>query len=398
MAPDLSVQTCRPAQLSVPARDLWAAFRAADPAFHSPYFDLRYVLAAGEVAPESQVAVIRRRDEIVGFLAFQRRGRLIQPIAAPLTDYHGLLSAPGVAVDLAGVVALLGARRFRFSGLVGSAVGGARLASRPAMVADLSEGFEAYASRRPADFFKDKRRRARRLAETLGPLDFTFDADGDGVLDLIFRLKRAQMRRTGQHDIFASPWTMPFLRRLSTLARDDFGLRFATLRAGSRIVAAEVGLRSGSAYHLWFPVYDPQFSRYSPGALMTLETLRAAPDQGIATVDFGPAGEDYKRDFAEPGMAVFEGDITVGGWVETARAAANLALAHAPNLRETVSLAGRRLDRRWDRITACEPRLEGRAIAASQSLGDLGRRHPKTSISMGVGLGVGLGLIGLAAD
>ncbi|HQT55282.1 MAG: GNAT family N-acetyltransferase [Phenylobacterium sp.] len=395
MAPDLSVQTCQPEDLSVPARDLWSRFRAADPAFRSPYFDFRYVLAAGEAAPESQVAVIRRRGEIVGFLPFQRRGRLIQPIAAPLTDYHGLLSAPGAEVDLAAVVGLLGARRFRFSGLVGDG-GGSRLSSRPAMVADLSDGFEAYTARRPAEFFKDKRRRGRRLAETLGPLDFTFDADGEGVLDLIFRLKRAQMRRTGQHDIFASPWTMPFLRRLSTLASDDFGLRFATLRAGSRIVAAEVGLRSGSAYHLWFPVYDPEFARYSPGALMTLETLRAAPDQGIATVDFGPAGEDYKRDFAEPGQSVFEGDVTAGGWVETARAAANLALAHAPDLRESISRAGRRLDRRWDRITACEPRFDGRAIAASQTLGDLGRRHPRASI--GLGLGLGLGLMGLVAD
>lgn len=398
MAPDLSVQTVRPADLSVAARDLWSAFRAADPAFHSPYFDLRYVLAAGEAAPEAQVAVIRRRGEIVGFLPFQRRGRLIQPIAAPLTDYHGLLSAPGVAVDLAAVVVLLGARRFRFSGLVGDVVAGARLSSRPAMVADLSDGFEAYAARRPADFFKDKRRRARRLAETLGPLDFTFDANGEGVLDLIFRLKRDQMRRTGQHDIFASPWTTPFLRRLSTLATDDFGLRFATLRAGSRIVAAEVGLRSGGAYHLWFPVYDPEYARYSPGALMTLETLRTAPAQGIVTVDFGPAGEDYKRDFAEPGLAVREGDVTVGGLVETARAATDVILAGAPGLRRAVSAAGRRLDRRWDRITACEPRMEGRAIAASQTLGSFGRRHPKTSIGLGVGLGLGLGLMGLAAD
>lgn len=398
MQPDLTVTTCRPADLSVPARDRWLALRAADPAFHSPYFDLRYVLAAGEIAPEVQVAVIRRLGEIVGFLPFQRRGRLIQPIAAPLTDYHGLLSAPGAAVDLFAVVAQLGARRFRFSGLVGSATAGARLSSRPAMVADLSEGFEAYAARRPADFFKDKRRRARRLAETLGPLDFSFDADGEGVLDLIFRLKRAQMRRTGQHDIFASPWTTPFLRRLSELASDDFGLRFATLRAGSRIVAAEVGLRSGGAYHLWFPVYDPEFARYSPGALMTLETLRAAPGQGITTVDFGPAGEDYKRDFAEPGMAVFEGDVTLGGWVEATRAAANLALGRAPKLRAAVSRAVRRLDRRWDRITACEPRLDGRVIAASQTLGGLGRRHPKTSIGLGLGLGLSLGLMGLAAD
>ena len=41
MRPDLTVTICRPADLSAPARDLWRAFRAADPAFHSPYFDLR---------------------------------------------------------------------------------------------------------------------------------------------------------------------------------------------------------------------------------------------------------------------------------------------------------------------------------------------------------------------
>ena len=94
MGADLAVDIVRPDQMDVELRGLWAEFRAADPAFRSPYFDLRYVLAAGASTPGAQVAVISRRGRVEGLFAFQRRGRLIQPIAAPLTDYHGPLVRP----------------------------------------------------------------------------------------------------------------------------------------------------------------------------------------------------------------------------------------------------------------------------------------------------------------
>ncbi len=392
------VETVRPAELDAEARRLWAEFRAAEPAFRSPYFDFRYVLAAGEGAPGAQVAVISRQGQIQGFLPFQRRGALIQPAAAPLTDYHGLLHAPGADIDLNDVVAALGAQRFRFSGLLGAPTSRARISVRSAMVADLSQGLDAYLARRTGDFLKDKRRRARRLAEDHGPLSFELSSRDDGLLDYIFRLKRDQMRRTGQHDVFASPWTTDFLRQLSAQDEPDFGLRFAVLRAGDQVVAAEVGLRSGDAYHLWFPVYDAAFARYSPGALMTLETIKAAAEQGIASVDFGPAGETYKRDFADPGAPVFEGDITVGGLIAATRQAADLTLGRRTALREAMSVVGRKLDRRWDRITACEPEIEGRVGAASQTVTDMARRRPKTSLGIGLGLGLSAGVAVLLLD
>jgi len=396
MSAQMVVETLKPAALDARTRALWSDFRAADPALASPYFDLRYVLAAGEVAPGAAVAVISRHGVIEGFLPFQRRGALIQPIAAPLTDYHGLVAAPGARIDLKAVIAALGARRFSFGGLVGAPPAEAAAAPLTAMTADLSEGLDAYLARRPASVLKDKRRRARRLAEDHGPLDFTFSADADEALDFVFRLKRAQMRRTGQHDVLAGPWTADFLRSLAMGAEPDFGLRIATLRAGGKIVAAEIGLRSGDVHHLWLPAYEPAYARYSPGALMTLETVAAAVAQGVRLIDFGPAREAYKADFADPGRQVFEGDLTVGGFVESARNAANRTLGRAPAVLEAISAAGRRLDRRWDRITACEPRPEGRVGAASLSLAWMARRRPKTSI--GVGLGLGLGVAALLAD
>lgn len=397
MRTELAVETRRPADLDAGMRALWTEFRAADPALASPYFDLRYVLAAGECAPSAEVAVLSRGGRVQGFLAFQRRGRLIQPIAAPLTDYHGVVARPDAEIDLREVMAALGARRFRFSGLAGPAIAGERLETRTAMVADLSQGLDVYLARRPKDFLKDKRRRARRLAEDHGALDFDLTTVSDEALEFVIRLKRAQLRRTGQHDIFASAWVRGLLGRLAEAREPDFGLRLASLRAGGRLVAAELGLLSGGAYHLWFPVYEPDLARYSPGSLMTLETLRAAAGQGIALVDFGPAGEGYKADFADPAARVLEGDLTDGGLIEAVRSAADIALARTPpGLRQALDAAGKRVDRRWDRITACEPRLDGRVGAASRSLGMIAARRP--AIGVGLGLGVGVGIYSLLAD
>ncbi|MCC7266388.1 MAG: GNAT family N-acetyltransferase [Caulobacteraceae bacterium] len=385
----MEVEQREPGALSATERQLWAAFRLSRPELASPYFDLRYVLAAGQAAPGARIAVIRRRGRIVGFLPFPRRGGMIQPLAAPLTDYHGVVAGPGARIDVAAVVRALGCKRFRFSGLVREpARAAANLQPKPAMVADLTGGFDAYLERRVAagqgSFLKDKRRRLRALERDHGPVAFNLSADPAEVLDLIVDLKREHMTRTGKVDVFACGWTVELIRNLAGHAEGDFGVRFAALRAGGRIIAAEVGLVSGEAYHLWFPVYDPGFARYSPGALMTLETLKALAAQGVRTVDFGAGAEDYKLSFAEPGREVFEGDVIVGGWAAAGVGALRFALAPAPAVKRQVKKAASRIDRRLDRITACEPRLAGRVGAASKLLTHVGRRHPRLASVLGV--------------
>jgi CelD/BcsL family acetyltransferase involved in cellulose biosynthesis len=363
----------------------------------SPCFDLRFILVAARAAPGAEVAVLRRDGGVEGFLPFQRRGGLIQPLGAPLSDYHGLILRPGAEVCLAEVVERLNVRRFRFGGLIGAPPTEAEGETRPAMVADLSEGYEAYLeSRRAAGhggFLKDKRRRARLLEQHHGALTFSFDAD-PAVLDDIIAAKRAQMRRTAQHDVFDSAWTRRMMSDLAAAATPDFGLRFAVLRAGGRMIAAEVGLLSGAAYHLWLPVYEPEFARYSPGALMTLESLKALAEAGVVQADFGPAGEDYKRAFAEPAQLVFEGDLRTRTVMAPIRDAAGQLLRRAPAVYRPLRSARRRLERRIDRILACEPGFAGRLDAACRSLGRVGRRRPE----IGIGIGVGAALTGLGVS
>jgi CelD/BcsL family acetyltransferase involved in cellulose biosynthesis len=375
MDSSLRIDAVRPGELGSEVRAAWRAFRAARPELASPYFDLRYILAAAEVAPHASIAVVRRAGRIEAFLPFQRRAGLIQPLGAPLSDYHGLVSAPDSRVSLVEVMRGIGGRRLRFGGLIGAPPDGPGLHQRAAMISDLSGGFDAYLeSRRKAGYggeFKDKRRRARALERDHGEVSFAFGSDPGEVLDLVIRLKRDQWRRTGQHDVLASPWTGRLLERLASGQEEDFGLRFATLRVGGKLIAAEVGLLSGDAYHLWFPVYDPDFSKYSPGALMTLETLRAASEQGVRKVDFGPMGEAYKRAFADPATPVWEGQVHTRG----VTAAFWGLVDHMPVAVPFIKDGWRAAVRRIDRIAACEPTFNGQMGATALTVAHLGRRH-----------------------
>jgi len=384
----IKVEAVKVAELGEAERALWSALRAAHSHLASPYFDLRYVEIAERVAPRSGVAVIRRGERLVGFLPFQRRGGALQPLGAPMSDFHGLIADPAEDIDLGQVVDALGGRRLRVSGLVG-APARPGLNIRPAMIADLSEGFEAYQAGRAAAFLKDKRRRLRALERDHGAVRFDFDRPSPALLAQVIREKRAQIRRTHQHDIFACGWTERLLHELDAVTDKDFGLRLAVLRAGEVVVAAELGLAGGDRHHLWFPIYDPAYARYSPGALMTLETLRVCAERGIARVDFGPGEEAYKADFADPAEPTLEGLITP-------HAALVARAADLPGGRR-IAAAGTRLSRRFDRIAACEPGMAGQIRGASSLVADLTVRHRRLGAKVGAGLGLGLSLgLGLA--
>lgn len=381
---DITVDCIRADGLSAAERGHWVQWRDASPQFYSPYFDLRYVETAAAVCPHAGIAVLHRGGAVAGFLPFQRRGGVLQPLGAPLSDYHGILCAPGETLQLSDVARALQIDRFRFSSLV-SANPPAGAVARPAMISDLSGGYDAWLEGRRAQggggFLKDKRRRFSMLERDHGPATFEFSADQAGVLDLIVSMKRAQLRRTGQHDIFACGWTVRLLEALAEGVHPDFGVRIAALRVGDRIIAAEAGLLSGSTHHLWFPVYDAEFARYSPGALMTLETLKACAAAGITTVDFGAAGESYKTTFAESGQTVYEGSAYASG-------GGALTFLQKRMLK---------LDRRLDRIMACETELPARALALSKFAGTIAKRHPRLSAAAGISLGLGLGA-GFIAD
>ena len=78
----------------------WRAMLAANPALASPYFRPEFARVAGRVSPRAAVAVFSRGGETVGYFPHQRRGGAMQPLAAPMNDYHGVIAFPGGAPSL----------------------------------------------------------------------------------------------------------------------------------------------------------------------------------------------------------------------------------------------------------------------------------------------------------
>jgi CelD/BcsL family acetyltransferase involved in cellulose biosynthesis len=343
------------------ARDLspadiadWRAMIAADPALASPYFRPEFTQVAGAISPEAAVAVFRRSGRTVGFFPHQTRGGTIQPLAAPMNDYHGVIARPGDAPCLEGVARSLNASRLRVGAWVGPAEQGEE---RETLMVDMPEGGYApwYEERRKTwgKYFKDKERARRSLETELGPIHVERGLRDPRLLDQLIALKRDQYRRTGRHDIFECGWTAELLHALlQTRGEDDFGASMAAMWAGGKLTAVEYSLHAGGRYHFWFPVYEPTLSRCSPGILLSLETMRLASEVGYRVFDFGFGGEGYKKYFCNARQSVREAVVVRPGLSATASETAVKLLNAAgkqrgERLRQSVR-------RRWAAIEACE--------------------------------------------
>ena len=357
----------------------WTAWRAADVRFVSPYFHPAFARIAARVSPGSGVAVFQRGGRPVGYYAFQRRGGALQPLAAPMSDYHGVITAPGESVTLEDAARLLHPARFSVSAWVGEADGGLE---RSSLMSTAPEGgYEVwYAERRKRfrKYFKDKERARRGLEADLGTVRVDFGLRDPALLDRLISLKRDQYRRTGRHDIFACGWTAELLRALMEEPEDGLGASICALWAGDQLTALEYSLHSEDQYHFWFPAYEPTLARCSPGILLSLETMRIAMPQGYRVFDYGFGGETYKKYFVDaersvreavvlrPGVTALAGDLA-GGMLGLA------GEARSQKIRTSVR-------RRWAAIEACETsswgRFKGAVGAARAAAGKLRQAGP----------------------
>lgn len=277
MAAPYQIDIVRTDEIGAAEQALWADIVRGVPAYASPYFRPEFALAAGRVAPHARVALIHRAGDVVGFLPFQRRGRRVQPIAAPLNDYHGVIARPGTAPPLQQVRDLLDASKVQVVGWVGDEPAGGSLVERTCLLARAAEGWDAYAAERRREqgkYFKNKDRSRRAFERDCGAPQFTFGERSPALLDRLVELKREQFRRTGRHDVFACGWTRDLLAALLVCGEGEFGAGLSVMALDGAPVALIYGLWAGERYHFWFPTYEPRFSRFGPGGVLTFETIR----------------------------------------------------------------------------------------------------------------------------
>ncbi|OYX54482.1 MAG: GNAT family N-acetyltransferase [Brevundimonas subvibrioides] len=364
----LKIEVVKADQLTVADRVLWRAMVEANPDLASPYFRWEFTEIAARISPDAAVAIFSRGGRTIGYFPHQRRGSAIQPLGAPMNDYHGVIAMPGEAPSLATVAALLNAPRLNVSAWVGPS--GAGEPRDTLMTVTPEEGFDVwYAERRQTwgKYFKDKERARRSLETELGPIRVERGLKDPELLDHLIQLKRDQYSRTGRHDIFACGWTRDLLHALMASEHEDFGASMAGLWAGDRLTAIEYSLHAGDRYHFWFPAYEPALARCSPGILLTMDTMRLGCDAGFRVFDFGFGGEGYKKYFCNATQTVREAVILkpgVGSMLSDA--AVGLLNSAAGGQGERLRTSVRR---RWAAIEACETTSANRLMGAVAAAG-----------------------------
>lgn len=379
MAAELQIEVVKADQLTVADRVLWRAMVEANPDLASPYFRWEFTEIAARISPDAAVAILSKDGKTIGYFPHQRRGSAIQPLGAPMNDYHGVIAMPGEAPSLATVAQLLNAPRLNVSAWVGPS--GAGELRETLMTVTPEDGYDAwYAERRSTwgKYFKDKERARRSLETELGPIRVERGIRDPELLDTLIQLKRDQYARTNRHDIFACGWTRDLLHALMASEHEDFGASMAALWAGDRLTAIEYSLHAGDRYHFWFPAYVPELARCSPGILLTMDTMRLGCAAGFRVFDFGFGGEGYKKYFCNATQSVREAVILrpgVGAMLSDA--AVGLLNSAGGGKGERIRTSVRR---RWAAIEACETtpanRLMGAVAAAGAAMKKVsGARH-----------------------
>jgi CelD/BcsL family acetyltransferase involved in cellulose biosynthesis len=289
-----------PAELGPLERERWASLGLA-PALGSPFLSAEFARIIGELRPDARVAVFDDGHTAGAFLAFQVDGEGVgRPIGATIADAQAVMCDPDWDFDAREIVAAAGLSCWHFDHLVLSQQPFApyyRQRHRAPLV-DLRAGHEHFLGEVRAhsrDLLAQVGRRRRKLEREVGPVvcEWQSSQPGDDLMQLE-QWKSDQYARDQTWDRFAAPWIAEAVRRLVP-SRDPACTGVLTaLRAGDRLVAAHFGLLGADRLSWWFPAYDPEFARYSPGLILLLSLIAAAAERDVPVIDLGRGEHGYK--------------------------------------------------------------------------------------------------------
>jgi CelD/BcsL family acetyltransferase involved in cellulose biosynthesis len=303
--------------LDASLRERWHALQAASPELASPYFCPGFTEAVAAVRNDVRVAVLEDGARIVGFFPFQRRlGGFGRPVGLGMSDYHGLIAAPDLAYDPVDLLRRCGLVRWQFDHLLACQERFTpwMTAIEESPIMNVSGGFEHYVMTRLAlggTEIKTVRRRMRQLEREIGPIDFVVQEQDSKVLERVLELKSRQCRQSGAYDFFTrAPWTRALVKHLfAQQEAQGFQGVLSSLYADGQCIAAHFGLRSRDVWHWWFPCYETEFGRYSPGLLLLYRLAKHAAAVGLRHVDLGRGMSRYKLNLMTESVRLAEGCV-----------------------------------------------------------------------------------------
>lgn len=311
----IDVQLITTDELCGELADQWNSLRLANEHLSSPYFDISFIKAVSKVRDDVKVAMFLEDDAIVGFLPFQLNGsRHAVPVGGRLNDYHGII---GTTNDFETHFKKL-FRACNLKSYAFHAMPQATKACEPyifrevrAHHLDLSKGWESYRKwvRKNSSTVKRQGQKTRKLEKAVGPIRFEFDSSQGDSLERLIELKRGKYQRTNTFDILSVKWAANLLRELQNVKQPNFQGVLQTMWAGDELVCVHFGMLTDKTLHYWFPIFDPQFARYSPGTEMMMNVAQECCEQGIEKIDLGCGDDPWKFKFCNGQTQVSNGQV-----------------------------------------------------------------------------------------
>jgi CelD/BcsL family acetyltransferase involved in cellulose biosynthesis len=307
------IRVLKPDELGEEEAEVWRELRAKSGAPANPFMEPEFTLAVGRVRPAARVAVLWEDGEPAGFFPYEQgplgHGRAI---GLGVSDSQGAVLRPGLTIATRELLRACALSAWEFDNLeAGQGVFQPDAAEEFASpVIDVGAGYAAYEEVLRAQspkFLKTTLAKERKLGRQVGEVRFVFDERDPAALRTLMEWKSAQYRRTGRRDRFAREWISTLVRLLHETRTPGCSGVLSVLYAADRPVAAHFGLRSSTVLSCWFPAYEPEFAKYSPGLILHLRMAESAAAEGIGMLDLGRGAAEYKDALKTGELRVYEG-------------------------------------------------------------------------------------------
>ena len=314
----MQISVARPGELGPGEIAVWRSMQSQMKSLANPFLCPEFALAVDNFRADARVAVLTEGPKIAGFFPFQRRPFGVGvPIGTGLTDCQGLIHAPGLEWDPRELLRSCRLSAWQFDHLVEGQRPFERYvaAVAPSPVIDLTDGFAVYHEKlrvRSPQFCKDLDRKARKLEREAGKLRFVVDSRDMAGLHALMGWKSDQYRQNGWVDVFDRPWIADLVRYLFSKHSNSFSGLLSLLYVGETPVAAHFGLLAGHVLAHWFPAYDTNFGRQSPGLIQHLRMAEEVAALDVHMIDMGTGVERYKQTLKSYDLFVAEGVVTQG--------------------------------------------------------------------------------------
>ncbi len=259
---------------------------------------------------EPLILAMRRRERLVAVLPLERRGRVLRAAANWHTPAYGLLAEPDAVPEVRRSLLALPVRRRDLTmldpsdPLLAVARPGLRIervvARQPWVDTTGSwEDFKASLARKKR---KEMGRQRRRLEER-GQVHTEFASGGERLADLLdegFAIEGSGWKSQQGSAIVSNRAAHRFYRDIAYWGDAHGWLRLAFLRVAGRAIAFDMHLESDGAVYVLKGGFDPDWAAFSPGTLLTYESLeRAFADPSLRSYEFLGSADAYKLDWTD---------------------------------------------------------------------------------------------------